>query len=259
MSGLSVKKELKLQQFIIWFIFTSSVLGTSLLTAYNPIWANVSLNVIPALLVLIFLKPVFFEKLKLSTLIIMRTLIVFAVLNVIPGSTYVKVVLIFLIINILEATFTDLKHKQYFNFITGLVLAASVLLLTGSWQGGVYFANAHTSIATICWIIAYTIWNWIFVTGEFSPSISLMHVGILLAPIVGSIITMNPGMWLLLRANTLTFGGILQISNKSYFESAFKNERFADFVNYTHKNSVQIILMIINIALLGYAFAAMYI
>lgn len=259
MSELLVKKELKLQQFIIWFMFTSSILGISFLTAYNPIWANLSFNVIPAVLVLIFLKPVFFERLKLSTLILIRTLIVFAVLNVIPGSTYVRIVLIFLIINILEATLTDFKHKQYFNFISGLVLAAGVLLLKGSWQGGIYFTDAHTSTATICWIIAYTIWNWIFVTGEFSPSISLMHVGVLLAPIVGSILTFNPGMWLLLRANTLTFGGILQISNKEYFESAFKNEKFANFVDFTHKNSVQLILMIVNLALLGYAFAAMYI
>jgi len=259
MGKVIARKEMKLQQFIIWFMFTACVLGVSMLTSYFPIWGNIPLNVIPAILVLVYLKPVFFEKLKLSTLVIMRTLIVLAVLKVIPGSTYVNLVLIFLVINILEATFTDFKHKQYFNFVTGLVLAASVYLLKGVWEGGVYSANAHTILATIAWIVAYTLWNWIFVTGEFSPSISLMHVGILLAPIVGSIITMNPGMWLLLRANTLTFGGILQISNKDYFEVALENKKFSDFIDFTHKNNVQLIFMIINVVLLGYAFAAIYI
>ncbi len=177
----------------------------------------------------------------------------------IPGQTYVNIVMAFLSINILEATFTDLRHKQYFNFVTGLVLAFSVIALKGTWEGGIYSAEGHTLGATICWIIAYTIWNWIFVTGEFSASISLMHVGILLAPIIGIIITVNPGLWLLLRANTLTFGGILQISNKSYFEKSFENERFEKFIQFTHKNTVQLILMIFNLALMAYAFIAMYV
>lgn len=259
MDKMIVKKEEGLQQFLIWFMFTACVLGVSLLTSYYPIWGNVPLNVIPALLVLIFLKPVFFEKLKLSTLVIMRTLIVLAVLNIIPGQAYVNLVLIFLVINILEATFTDYKHKQYYNFVTGLILAASVLLLKGVWEGGIYSANAYSVSATITWIIAYTIWNWIFVTGEFSPAISLMHVGILLAPILGSIITGNAGIWLLLRANTLTFGGILQISNKDYFERTLKNHRFSSFVDFTHKKNIQLIFMIINLVLLAYAFAEIYI
>lgn len=253
------KKEKGLQQFIIWFMFTACVLGVSMLTSYQPILGNIPLNVIPALLVLIYLKPVFFEKLKLSTLVIMRTLIVLAVLNIIPGQTYVNIVLIFLIINILEATITDFKHKQYYNFITGLVLAASVFLLKGVWEGGIYSANAYTVTATIVWIIAYTLWNWIFVTGEFSPAISLMHVGILLAPIVGSIITKSPGMWLLLRANTLTFGGILQISNKEYFEKSFENDKFSNFIDFTHRKNVQISFMAVNLLLLVYTFAAIYI
>lgn len=259
MNEMLVRKEKGLQQFLIWFMFTACVLGVSMLTSYQPILGNIPLNVIPALLVLIYLKPVFFERLKLSTLVIMRTLIVLAVLKVIPGQTYVNLVLIFLIINILEATVTDFKHKQYYNFVTGLILAGSVFLLKGVWEEGMYSANAHTVSATIAWIIAYTLWNWIFVTGEFTPAISLMHVGILLAPIVGSIITKNPGIWLLLRANTLTFGGILQISNKDYFEKSFKNDRFSDFIEFIHKKNIQLLFMAVNLLLLGYTFAAIYI
>lgn len=259
MEEMIVRKEKGLQQFLNWFMFTACVLGVSMLTSYQPIFGNILLNVIPALLVLIYLDPVFFEKLKLSTLVIMRTLIVLAVLNVIPGQVYVNLVLIFLIINIMEATITDFKHKQYYNFVTGLILTGSVFLLKGYWEGGLYSAKADRTSATIAWIVAYTLWNWIFVTGEFSPAISLMHVGILLAPIVGSIITRNPGIWLLLRANTLTFGGILQISNKDEFEKSFKNDRFSNFIDFTHKKNVQISFMAVNLLLLAYTFAAIYI
>jgi len=254
MRDLTMDKEGRFRQFMTWFMFTATVTGIGLLTSYFPIWGNIPFNVVPAILVLLFLKPVFFEKLKLSTLITMRVLIVLAVFNVLPGDLYVKIVLVFLVINILEATFTDLKHKQYFNFVTGLVLAAGVYALKGTWLGSIYSADAANATATICWIIAYTIWNWIFVTGEFSGSISLMHVGILGAPIIGIIITKNPGLWLLLRANTLTFGGVLQIANKEYFEMAFANKRFEKFIAYSHKNSIQCLLMIVNIALIAYTF-----
>lgn len=258
MKEITERKNSPLGQFIIWFMFTSSILGVSILTSYEPLWANIPFNIIPGILVLIFLKPVFFEKLKLSTLILMRTFIVFAALGIVSGDFYVKICLVFLIINILEATFTDFKHKQYYNFITGLVLAASVLLLKGTWMGGIYAADAASNMATIAWFIAYTLWNWIFVTGEFSASIALMHVGFLLAPIAGTIITKTPGFWLIFRANTLTFGGILQIANKEFFEDAFENKGFADFVEKTQKKSLQLAFMIFNLALLAYTLYVAY-
>ncbi len=68
---------------------------------------------------------------------------------------------------------------------------------------------------TIFWIIAYTIWNWIFVTNEFSDSISRLHVGILLAPIVSCLLLWTPGYWLIFRANSLTFGGCVQMENNN--------------------------------------------
>lgn len=249
----------KLKQVVIWYMFSAAIIGTALLTSYNPVWANIALNIIPAILVLVFLKPVFFEKMKLSTLILMRVLIVLAVFNVIPGKLYVNIVLLFLIINILEATFTDLKHKQYFNFVTGLVLATGVLALNGTWQGGLYSADGKTVVASVCWIIAYTIWNWVFVTGEFSKSISLMHVGTLFAPIFAMIIMGNPGFWLLFRANSLTTTGVLQIGNKAYFEKVFENEKFGRFVDFSHKNIVQFILMAINLALISYTIVTYFI
>ena len=94
--------------FIVWCIFFAAILGLSMLTSFFPIWANVPLNVVVPVLILIFMKMVFFEKLKLSTLVILRAAIVPAVfLFVYAGVAaewFVYVVLFFLAINILEAS-----------------------------------------------------------------------------------------------------------------------------------------------------------
>jgi hypothetical protein len=52
-----------------------------------------------------------------------------------------------------------------------------------------------TIAVTLCYVFAYTLWNWIFVTDEFSPSVSLMHVGFLGAPILGCLCTLGLGAY----------------------------------------------------------------
>lgn len=264
--------------FIVWCIFFAAILGLSMLTSFFPIWVNVPLNVVVPVLILIFMKMVFFEKLKLSTLVILRAAIVPAVfLFVYAGVAaewFVYVVLFFLAINILEATFTDLKHKCYFNFVSGLVLAVTVLCLIPQvrWISVMpfdkeafaftYEVGNQAVIGTVCWWIAYTIWNWIFVTDEFSSSIAYLHVGILLAPIAAVLLMMIPelqpynfivpaGLWLVFRANSLTVGGIFQITCKDFFEKKFHVPAFDRFVKWTKTRNVQIVLMIINLALLA--------
>lgn len=254
----------KIGQFWAWLIFTGLILGISILTSFQPVWANIPFNIIIPILVLIFLKTVFFEKLKLSTLIVMRTLILFAVFGVFAGSIYVKIVLVFLVINILEATFTDLKKKKYFNFVTGILLAlstipvfwfSSVWVTAGSsaaiWAGPYYYADTVAISGTICWIVAYTIWNWLFVTNEFTPSIAYLHVGILLAPIAGSVIFMHPGLWLIFRANSLTIGGVFQISNKDFLEKKLENNKMARFIDFVGTTKVQVVLMLVNSILIA--------
>jgi hypothetical protein len=173
------------------------------------------------------------------------------------------VILLMLIINILEATFTDfIKHKKYFNGISGLALAVGVISLKGAWAygapiGNYYLVTGPTIAVTLCYVFAYTLWNWIFVTDEFSPSVSLMHVGFLGAPILGCLCTLGLGayggfgMWLLLRANTLSIGGWLQISCKGWFEKEFYSPKFEQFIAWTHKTLPQIIFMVINLALIA--------
>jgi len=253
----------RMELFAKWLMFTAAILFMAIMAMFYPVEANIPLIVIPSILVLIFAKPVFFEKMKLTTLVIMRIIIVFAAFRLFNPQIYVEVILLMLIINILEATFTDLlKHKKYFNAISGFALALGVIALKGSWAygapiGNYYLVYGPTFAVTFCYVIAYTLWNWIFVTDEFSPSVSLMHVGFLTAPIFGCLATLGLGafggfgMWLLLRANTLSIGGWLQISSKGWFEKEFYSPKFVAFIAWTHKRVPQIIFMIINLTLIG--------
>ncbi len=258
-------KSGKADILIKWVLFTAAITGLGLLSGFYPVEGNIPCIVIPCILVLILAKPVFFERLKLTTLLTMRILAVFAALQFFNPQVYVDIIMLMLIVNILEATFTDLlRHKRYFNAITGFVLAFSVVTLRGVWQFGApfgkyYLAEGVVPAVTVCFVVAYTLWNWIFVTNEFSDSVALMHVGFLLAPILGSLCTAEMGvygglgMWLLLRANSLAIGGWMQIGAKDWFEREYHSERFAKFVLWTKKQNVQIVLMLINLALLGCA------
>jgi len=246
-----------------WLMFTAAILFMAIMSMFYPVEANIPLIVVPSILVLIFAKPVFFEKMKLTTLVVMRILIVLAAFRLFNPQVYVDVILLMLIINILEATFTDfIKHKKYFNGISGLALAVGVISLKGAWAygapiGNYYLVTGPTIAVTLCYVFAYTLWNWIFVTDEFSPSVSLMHVGFLGAPILGCLCTLGLGafggfgMWLLLRANTLSIGGWLQISCKGWFEKEFYSPKFEKFIAWTHKTLPQIIFMVINLALIA--------
>ncbi len=247
---------------IKWIMFTAAITGMAIISAFYPIQGNVPLIVLPCILVLLKAKPVFFERLKLTTLLVMRIAIIFAALKLFNPQVYVDFIMLALIVNILEATFTDLlRYKKYFNAVSGFALAIGVITLRGLWQwnapfGNYYLAEGVIPAVTIFYIIAYTIWNWIFVTNEFSDSVALMHVGFLLAPILGCICTWQLGafggfgMWLLLRANSLAIGGWMQIGAKNWFEREYHSPRFEAFVNWTKQRKVQIAAMILNVGLM---------
>lgn len=268
-NAITTKQE-QVNILIKWIMFTAAITGMALISAFYPVHGNIPLIIIPSIIVLIFAKPVFFEKLKLTTLVIMRIVIVFAALNLFGRQLYVNLILWMLIVNILEATFTDLlRHKKYLNAISGFALALGVFSLSGMWaenapMGNFYIVGGVVPSVTLCYVIGYTLWNWIFVTDEFSEAVSLMHVGFLSAPIIGGICTLWMGvfgglsMWLLLRANSLAIGGWMQIGAKQWFETEFYSPRFAKFVHWTHKTPVQVVFMIINIALMAYCLFTAY-
>lgn len=259
--GGSTKVELLFK----WIMFTATISCLALLSAFYPVTANVALIVIPSILVLIFSKAVFFEKLKLTTLVVMRVLIVLAALRLFNPQVFVDLILLMLIVNILEATFTDLlRHKKIWNAISGFALALGVIVLKGNWAYDAPFGNfyiTYGAVPAITWMyaIAYTIWNWIFVTNEFSPSVALMHVGFLLAPFLGGLFAGEMGMygginmWLLLRANSLSIGGWLQIGAKDWFEREFYSESMAKFIDWVQTTPVQVVCMLINVILIGVA------
>lgn len=257
------KANTRVEIIVKWVMFTAAITGMAILAGFFPVYGNVPLIVIPSILVLLFSKPVFFERMKLTTLLVMRILVVFAALRFFNPQVYVDFIMLALIVNILEATFTDLvRYKKYYNAISGFAVALGVITLRGLWQNDTPFGNYYLTkgalpAITIMYAIAYTIWNWIFVTNEFSSSVALMHVGFLSAPLIGSVCTMGLGeyggigMWLLLRANSLAIGGWMQIAAKSWFENEFFNERFDRFVKWTKGRNVQIVCMLINLALIA--------
>lgn len=257
------KSNARVEVLFKWIMFTAAITGMAIIAGFYPVQGNIPLIVIPSILVLIFAKPVFFERLKLMTLLTMRIVIVFAALRFFNPQIYVDVILLMLIVNILEATFTDLlRYKKVFNAISGFALAIGVVALRGAWAYGAVVGNYYLTtgvlpVVTIMYAIAYTIWNWIFVTNEFSSSVALMHVGFLGAPLIGSLCTLGLGvyggigMWLLLRANSLAIGGWLQIGAKDWFEREFYDAKFHKFVQWTKGNTVQIVCMLINLALIA--------
>lgn len=274
---MELHRPVKVDIWIRWIMFTAAITGMALIAAFYPLAGNIPLIVIPSILVLIFSKPVVFERLKLTTLVTMRIVIIFAALALFNPNVYVDFILLALIVNIMEATLFDFfKHHKYFNGVSGLALAAGVFTLRGTWPAENLTADFNYYVTMgmandmkiamtimILYAIAYTIWNWIFVTDEFSPAVSLMHVGFLGAPLIGSICTLGLGayggigMWLLLRANSLSIGGWMQIAAKDWFEEQFYNEKFTKFIEWTHKTAPQIVFMIINLALIATCFVLM--
>ena len=149
-------KKRKAEIWIKWIMFTAAITGMAILAGFYPVQGNVPLIVIPSILVLLFSKPVFFERLKLTTLLTMRIIIVAAALRLFNPQVYVDVIMLMLIVNILEATFTDLlRHKCYWNAVSGFAVALGVIALRGLWQfdapfGDYYLAEGAPS-ATTTW------------------------------------------------------------------------------------------------------------
>lgn len=250
---VSDNNELKnqLKQLLLMIFLVAVIMGITALTAFKPILAGIPFNIIFPILVMIFINTIFFVKLKIATLVFLRILLVGSVFKIIPGNWFVFIVLIFLAINIFEASVADLKRKKYFNFVTGILLGISVLTLEGVWKGYIYEANNVSIIGTICWILAYTLWNFIFVTDEFKASIAKFHMGLLLVPIILMALFNNVGFWLLFRANSLIFGGgVIQTSSQKFLEKQLECKYFKGFVDWSKKKKLQIAFMIINIILI---------
>ncbi len=231
----------------------SAIAAATVLSVYFPIWGNIPLNILLPVYLLITTKMVSFEKIKLSTLIIGRALTALTAFTLLPPRALIIILAILMYINISEATVSDFKKKRYWNGIAGIAMLASThLLFNSQWttvlegeQWGLVHIGYYMiqSRGILLWAIAYTLWNWNFVTGEFSPSVSLYHLAILATPALISLAFLNPGIWVLARATSLTSGGVLQIAYKQKVEDGLKTPGFTSFVASFQKSIVQIPLM----------------
>lgn len=64
----------KINQNLGLILLTAFFTGIALLTMFFPLAANIPINIIIPVIILARLNMVFFERLKLSTLILMRTI-----------------------------------------------------------------------------------------------------------------------------------------------------------------------------------------
>jgi hypothetical protein len=220
------------------------LVSTTMLTVYFPVYGNIALNIAFPLGVIIFCKAVFFERLKLSTLLIGRILVALTALSVIKtGQATVVLILWLLRLNILEAVLTDFKEKSYYNFAAGIVLLVATFFLGGQWNPE---KNWFVTLGwpAVFYMLAYTIWNWDFVVYSFSSAISYYHIAILTTPLLGALIFWNPGFWLICRSNSLTFGGAVQVGAKKQLETYLNRPWFDKFITFVKTKPVQITMMI---------------
>lgn len=74
-----------LDTIIKWLMFTVTILGVSVITSKFQAYGNIPFNIPCGIVVLIAMKPVFFEALKLSTLLVGRIIVLFACFGLLPG------------------------------------------------------------------------------------------------------------------------------------------------------------------------------
>ncbi len=259
MSGFKaavVKKVELMDSKILLALLTVLFVAVTYISVFKPIYGNIPFTIVLPILVLLSLDLVFFEKLKLSTLVIIRVLILLPIFGLWAGESFVKVVLPFMGINILEACLVDFKRKKYFNALTGIGLIITLLLMNSSWWGYYYTnyavgADGQVAVfATWIWAIVYTFWNFYFVATEFKGGIAFLHLGILATPIILALV-LGAEYWMVMRAYSLTFGGgVVHIYFKDFFEEKFTSPRWEAFIEKLLANKMQMILMLVNLGLL---------
>lgn len=263
LKNIQYRGNKKVELIIKFIIFTASLTGLAIITAFYPITANTLIILIPSIVVLFKSKSEMFEKIKLITLILMKFLIIFAALRLFNPQIYIDLVLLMLVVNISEAVITDLlKNKKIYNAISGFAVATGVIVLRGVWAygapiGNYFVVNGFNKTVTILYIVAYSMWSMLFVFNQFSTSISILHFGFIIAPIFGAIATLELGafggigLWMLLRSNSLAIGGWMQISAKTWFENEFYIPTAEKAIQVLKNKNFQASFMIIILILIG--------
>jgi hypothetical protein len=147
-----------------------------------------------------------FARLKLATLIVGRALVPCAVLGLLGGDAITTIVMWLYRLNICEAVGEDARKGRYANALAGTVVVLSTAFMEIRWLGSLYVIQPGPFH---CAAIAYTLWNWNFVAGNFSPAIAMLHVATLAAPLFYGVASGDMGLWLITRAASLTVSVVL--------------------------------------------------
>ncbi|MDC7220081.1 MAG: hypothetical protein PQJ59_09085 [Spirochaetales bacterium] len=232
--------------------YLTAILIMTGITSFIPLWGNLVFAVLFPILVLLTKKMVPFEKIKLSTLLIGRILTILTAVSLLPSRWLILVIAGLMYVNVAEATISDLIKKRWMNVISGIAILATTHILFSSVWTVVVETGSLTHIGYyivrdprfIFWVLAYTLWNYDFVIGEFSSSVSLYHLAVLSTPLILSLAFGNAGLWLVFRATSLTTGGALQIMFKESLETGLESSGFTKFIEKIKSGPVQFLLMV---------------
>lgn len=171
-----------------------------------PLAAGVPLCVLSPAWILATGRVERFARLKLATLIVGRALVPCAVVGLLRGDLITTIVIWLYRLNICEAVGEDARKGRYANALAGTVVVLSTAFMDIHWLGEYYVIHPAPFH---CAAIAYTLWNWNFVAGNFSPAIAMLHVATLAAPLFWGVATGDMGLWLITRATSLTVSVVL--------------------------------------------------
>lgn len=234
-----------INRITISLILLLLITSFGILTTFSPLYGNLFVNIIPLLFILTCLPLMLFAKIKLATLLFGRILILVTYIGFFPETWCINLVIALLFINILEAVLFDLKAKQFINGINGILIAISCIMISMIWKEKFPYV---ISDYFIFWVIGYTIWNLNFVSHIHSPSITFLHCIILISPLLILAIFRDPGLYVIVRANTLTFGGIIQWLFIKKTETYFMSNAVVSFINFINKKVVQIGISVLVIS-----------
>ncbi|MEL7224496.1 MAG: DUF5692 family protein, partial [Cyanobacteria bacterium J06576_12] len=91
-------------------------------------------------------------------------------------------------LNILEAVAVDILSGYFFNAIAGILLILTMgpanrfSIDNNRWRDFLYNPGK-------AWIIAYTIWNFVFIYYSFKGTVAIQHIALLAAPLVMAVVT----------------------------------------------------------------------
>lgn len=233
--------------FTLQLVFASA--GLALiggLSSFYPVKASIILNIVFPLAVMVSVGMVTrFGYIKLGTLVLGRVLIVLAALGF--GEAHIGwICLLLLQLNILEATILDTVNRNVWNAFNGLILLASSLFMSIGFSGAYVFIAEQS---WLLWIIAYTVWNALFVLKNLPAHQFAAHFVILLAPLLFCLVAADSAYWLVLRETTLCFAITVIACIRDRFEpyvySVVPESRLVHVSNLIYRHPTQLAISMV--------------